>query len=66
MKSLMLLALHAYDAANVDRELYNTEQNPSRNRAGQTLRFTIPAVLNGRVYVEAEGKVNVYGPLSPN
>ena len=30
-----------------------------------TLRFTIPTVVNGRVYVEAKGEVDVYG-LLPN
>ena len=55
--------LHAYDAANVDHELYNTEQNPTRDRVGRTLRFTIPTVMNGLVYVEAKGEVDVYGLL---
>ncbi|HTX36989.1 MAG TPA: hypothetical protein VME43_18295 [Bryobacteraceae bacterium] len=53
--------LHAYDAANVDHELYNTEQIPGRDRVGRTLRFTIPTVVNGLVYVEAKGEVDVYG-----
>ena len=53
--------LHAYDAANVAHELYNTEQAPGRDRVGKTLRFTIPTVANGRVYVEAKGEVDVYG-----
>jgi hypothetical protein len=30
---------------------------------GLTLRFTIPTVVNGRVYVEAKRKVDVYGLL---
>ena len=55
--------LHAYDALNVAHELYNSEQNPTRDRAGRTLRFTIPTVMNGRVYVEAKGEVDVYGLL---
>lgn len=55
--------LHAYDAAHVDRELYNSEQNAGRDRVGKTLRFTIPTVMNGRVYVEAKGEVDVYGLL---
>ena len=55
--------LHAYDAADVDRELYNTEQNPARDRVGNTLRFTIPTVVAGRVYVEAKREVDVYGLL---
>lgn len=55
--------LHAYDAANVAHELYNTEQNVLRDRVGDTLRFTIPTVMNGRVYVEATRQVDVYGLL---
>jgi hypothetical protein len=41
--------LFAYDAANVSRELYNSTQNPTRDRAGNALRFTIPTVANGRL-----------------
>ena len=55
--------LHAYDAANVSRELYNSEQNAARDRIGLTLRFTIPTVVNGRVYVDAKGSVDVFGLL---
>ena len=55
--------LHAYNAANVAEEIYNSEQNSARDRAGKTLRFTIPTVVNGRVYVEAKGEVDVYGLL---
>jgi hypothetical protein len=55
--------LHAYDAANVARELYTSEQQGGRDRAGMTLRFTIPTVANGRVYVPARGEVDVYGLL---
>ena len=57
--------LHAYDAANVARELYHSEQAPGRDRVGKTLRFTTPTVVNGRVYVEAKGQVDVYGLLQP-
>jgi len=53
--------LHAYDALNVAHELYNTEQAPARDRVGKTLRFTIPTVVNGRVYVPAKGEIDVYG-----
>jgi hypothetical protein len=55
--------LHAYDAANVAHELYNSEQNHERDRAGLTLRFTIPTIVNGRVYVNAKGRIEVYGLL---
>jgi hypothetical protein len=56
--------LLAFDAANVARELYSTEENSARDRAGNTLRFTIPTVMNGRVYVEAKGEIDVYGLLA--
>ena len=56
-------ALYAYDAANVARELYNSEQNAGRDRAGLTLRFNIPMVVNGHVYVGARREVDVYGLL---
>jgi outer membrane protein assembly factor BamB len=57
--------LHAYDAANVARELYNSEQNNARDRVGLTLRFTIPTVVNGLVYVNAKRRVDVFGLLAP-
>jgi len=53
--------LLAYDAANVTRLLYSSEQNSQRDRAGTALRFTIPTVANGRVYVGTRGGVDVYG-----
>jgi len=56
--------LHAYDAANVAREIYTSEQNPSRDRAGVTVRFTLPTVAGGRVYVGAKREVTVYGLLT--
>jgi hypothetical protein len=57
--------LRAYDATNVGRELFNSEQNSSRDRAGVTVRFTIPTIANGRVYVGAKGEVDVFGLLAP-
>jgi hypothetical protein len=55
--------LHAYDAANVSRELYHSEQNSARDRAGPSVRFTIPTIASGRVYIGAKGEVDVYGLL---
>jgi len=53
--------LRAYDAANVAHELYTSEMVPTRDRAGIALRFNIPTVANGRVYVGTRGGVDVYG-----
>jgi hypothetical protein len=55
--------LHAWNAANVAREIYNSEENSARDRAGMTLRFTVPTVAAGRVYVDAKREVDVYGLL---
>lgn len=55
--------LRAYDAANVARELYNSEQNSARDRAGVTVRFTITTVAAGRVYIGCKREVDVYGVL---
>jgi hypothetical protein len=57
--------LYAYDAANVARELYTSEQNNPRDHAGLCLRFNIPTVANGKVYVPAKHEINVYGLLQP-
>jgi hypothetical protein len=57
--------LYAYDAANVAHELYNSEQNAGRDRAGLALRFNIPTVVNGHVYVGTKHEVDVYGLLPP-
>ena len=53
--------LRAYDAANVSRELFNSMQNASRDGAGPALRFVIPTVVNGRVYIGTKEEVDVYG-----
>lgn len=56
--------LFAYEAENVEHELYNSLQNYSRDHAGRALRFAIPTVANGRVYVGAKGEMDIYGLLS--
>src|SRR6266403_47691 len=57
--------LFAYDAADVSRELYNSAQNPTRDGAGYALRFTIPTIANGRVYVPTKRRIDVFGLLAP-
>lgn len=55
--------LYAFDASNVEHELYNSEQNSTRDRAGLCLRFNIPTVAAGKVYVATKNSIDVYGLL---
>lgn len=54
-------ALHAYDATNVARELYNTNQAGSRDQFGIAVRFTVPTVMNGKVFVAGKTELAVFG-----
>jgi len=55
--------LHAYDATSVNNELYNTNQNSSRDNPGGAVKFTVPTIANGRVYVPTSSQLSVYGLL---
>ncbi len=43
--------LHALDATNLSRELWNSDLNGSRDQPGGLVKFATPTVVNGRVYV---------------
>jgi Concanavalin A-like lectin/glucanases superfamily/Abnormal spindle-like microcephaly-assoc'd, ASPM-SPD-2-Hydin/Fibronectin type III domain len=56
--------LHAYDAGNLASELYNSDQAGTRDTLdAPAAKFSIPLVINGRVYVASEGKLTIYGLL---
>lgn len=55
--------LHAYDATNVATELYNSSQAGSRDQAGLALKFTVPTIANGRVFVPTATELDIYGLL---
>ena len=56
--------LHAYDATNLSTELYDSEQNSSRDRVGGRVKFTAPTIADGHVFVGAQNQVAMYGLLN--
>jgi len=52
--------LYAYDATNVANVLYKSSTN-STDTAPNAVKFTVPTIVNGKVYVAGGGQVAIYG-----
>jgi hypothetical protein len=55
------LILHAYDANDVSKELYNSQQAGSRDMLPFGVGFAVPTIANGKVYVGTVSELDVFG-----
>jgi len=56
--------LRAYDATKISREIYNSSQAGARDTLGGAVKFTVPTVYAGKVYVGTATELDVLGPIS--
>lgn len=56
--------LRAYDATDVSNEFYDSTQAGSRDTAGAALKFTVPTIAGGKVFVGTSNELDIYGLLA--
>lgn len=54
--------LRAYDAANITRQLFESSSK-STDTAGPAVKFVVPTVADGHVYIGTQSELDVYGIL---
>ena len=57
-------AARAYDARNLATELWDSNQNAARDALGSYVKFSVPAVVNGKLYAGSQKALAVYGLIS--
>jgi hypothetical protein len=55
--------LYAYDATDLAIQLYSSSQNTARDAAGLSIKFAVPTVANGKVYIPGRNALTVFGLL---
>ena len=53
--------LHAYDATDLRKELYRSDQAGARDALDRGVKFVSPTVVNGKVYVCGQRRLTVLG-----
>src|SRR6266568_1992290 len=56
--------LQAHDASNPGTTLYSSATNSARDNPGLAVKFTVPTVVNGKVYVGAQSQLSIFGLLN--
>jgi outer membrane protein assembly factor BamB len=57
--------LKAYDAENLAHLLYSSDQNGEQDRLGGAIKFSVPTIVNGKVYVGSSTQLTVFGLSRP-
>jgi len=55
--------LYAHNATNVSQLLWSSSQNTARDSAGTPVKFVVPTIADGNVFVGADNQVDIYGLL---
>ncbi|MGA2102511.1 MAG: pyrrolo-quinoline quinone [Candidatus Sulfotelmatobacter sp.] len=56
--------LLAYNATNLAKELYSSKTKATRDNPGAAVKFSVPTVVNGKIYIMTQKSLVVYGLLN--
>jgi hypothetical protein len=56
--------LHAYKATSLATQLYTSTTNSTRDKPGAPIKFTVPTIVNGKVYITTQKALVAYGLLN--
>jgi hypothetical protein len=56
--------LYAYNADDLSQELYDSDQAGSRDLLGSAVKFTVPTIADGEVFVGTQNTLEIFGLLN--